>query len=504
VTLLDEKLALLREAEERRKYNHWRYIKPVPKQMEYLSSMTFETMFSAGNGNGKTEMAGYKVSRFLTGEYPNWWQGRRFARPVHGWVVSKTASLGLIPQEKLLGVKDINMSDKFGTGMIPRDAIIEKPSASRSVQGGASTVRIKSKYGESLLEFKSADQGREALQGDTLDFVWFDEESPLEVYTESVTRALRKEDSCVDVTFTPLLGETELFLRFYRPTPEWAKHVTFVNMTLDDCTWYSKELREKTLAGWPQRERRARRLGLPTQGMGLVWTVDEETIRMPTIRRGIMPGRWRFIWGVDFGIAHPFAACLCAYDPENDLFIVMRVIKMVGETPVVHAAEMKKYGAMVPVAWPHDGAKRDPGSGRPLRDLYAAEGLHMLADHAQDIEGSNSLYGSTEAMGVALQTGRFRVFDCCDQFFEEYRSYHYGKDGKIVDERDDVVSAARYAYMMRRYAKPVALGDRMVRPTPQTVEAFDLFTGQPFGAEYKQPDIISTEIDMHPALTSRR
>lgn len=49
--------------------------------------------------------------------------------------------------------------------------------------------------------------------------------------------------------------------------------------------------------------------------------------------------------------------------------------------------------------------------------------------------------------------GRFKVFNTCEPFFEEFRLYHRDENGKIVKLNDDVLSAVRYAYMMRRFAK---------------------------------------------------
>jgi hypothetical protein len=50
-----------------------------------------------------------------------------------------------------------------------------------------------------------------------------------------------------------------------------------------------------------------------------------------------------------------------------------------------------------------------------------------------------------------MQTGRWKVFSTCGEWLEERRLYHR-KDGKIVKERDDVISASRYALMMLRFA----------------------------------------------------
>ena len=42
---------------------------------------------------------------------------------------------------------------------------------------------------------------------------------------------------------------------------------------------------------------------------------------------------------------------------------------------------------------------------------------------------------------------------------EEYRDYHR-KDGLIVKERDDIMSATRIGVMARRFGRPVLLGSK--------------------------------------------
>jgi hypothetical protein len=46
--------------------------------------------------------------------------------------------------------------------------------------------------------------------------------------------------------------------------------------------------------------------------------------------------------------------------------------------------------------------------------------------------------------------------------FEEFRLYHR-KDGRVVKERDDLMSATRYALMMPRSAKTADFYDAMDR-----------------------------------------
>ena len=63
--------------------------------------------------------------------------------------------------------------------------------------------------GVSTLGFKSYDQGRTKLQGETLDFVWFDEEPNLDIYMEGLTRT-NATGGITWLTFTPLLGMSEV------------------------------------------------------------------------------------------------------------------------------------------------------------------------------------------------------------------------------------------------------------------------------------------------------
>ena len=50
-----------------------------------------------------------------------------------------------------------------------------------------------------------------------------------------------------------------------------------------------------------------------------------------------------------------------------------------------------------------------------------------------------------------MQTGRWKVFNHLNDWFEEFELYHR-KDGLIVKLNDDLLSASRYALMMKRYA----------------------------------------------------
>lgn len=482
-----EKLRALHALAMRRQFEASRQFHPVPKQVEFLAAGAdkYERMLSAGNRSGKTETAAFEVSCHLMGWYPDWWTGHRFNRSITAWVVGKTAREVMEgPQEKLIGP-----AGSFGTGMIWKAAIEGSPTASRSISGGVDTVLVKGPNGISRCSFKTAEQGREALQAAAVDVLWCDEEPPYDIFSEAMTRTLSAEDSRVIVTFTPLLGVTELYKRFTEPTSERAPSCGFFNMTLDECTWYSAEHRKMMQAQWPERERRARALGLPLQGTGMVFTTDEENFTVDLALRQV-PGHWPLIWGIDFGTNHPFAAALCAWDREGGLdgqFYVLHTIRMANATPLQHATAMRQIAANVPVAWPHDGGRRTPDEGGAefvtLKDLYKRLGLQMLGEHATTVHGDFGLYSTVLEMGDHLATKRLFVSRACREFFEEYRMYHFGDDGRIVAIKDDTISAVRYAWMMRRKGRvggvqPAGLFLGNQRPSIVIPPRMNPFTGQ--------------------------
>jgi hypothetical protein len=106
----------------------------------------------------------------------------------------------------------------------------------------------------------------------------------------------------------------------------------------------------------------------------------------------------------------------------------------------MHAASIKPWGGWIPCAWPHDGLQHDKGSGEQLASLYKDQGLNTLPERATFEDGGNGVEAGVIEMLDRMQTGRFKVFSHLKEWFDEFRLYHR-KDGKIVKERDDLLSA---------------------------------------------------------------
>ena len=220
------KLALLKALEEqarRRKYNLIDELFPeegdlsrhnYPRHMEFFRAGAIhrERLFLAANRVGKTIAGGAEYTYHLTGRYPDWWEGRRWDRPIEALAAGDTAQTTLdIIQHKLLGgPKD---TDDWGSGLIPRH-LIGPVIPARGVTGLFAEIAVKHVSGGwSRLKLRSYDQGRRIFQGTELDIAWMDEEVPYDVYEESLIRTMTTQ-GLIMLTFTPLQGLTPLVVSF--------------------------------------------------------------------------------------------------------------------------------------------------------------------------------------------------------------------------------------------------------------------------------------------------
>jgi hypothetical protein len=235
------------------------------------------------------------------------------------------------------------------------------------------------------------------------------------------------------------------------------RHVT--TMTIFDVDHYTDDERARIIASYPEHVREARAYGIPTLGEGRVFPVAQDRIKVEAFA---IPKHWPQIIGLDFGWDHPTAAARLAWDRDGDVLYVTGTYRRSNEVPVIHAAAIKPWGSWIPVAWPADGLQTGKGDGKVLKESYAEHGLNLIAEHATHEEGGVSVEAGCIEMLERMQTGRLKVFSHLEDWFEEFRLYHR-KGGRIVDERDDLMSATRYGHMMLRFAE--------VQPRPVTHRA---------------------------------
>lgn len=200
------------EAESDRRLSRtrlYRYM-PYPKQAAFHAAGAAhrERLLMAGNQLGKTMAGAAEAAMHLTGDYPHWWEGRRWDRPVRAWAGSETWDVVRDGVQRLL-VGEPKDEAQWGTGLIPGDELLEW-GRRQGVPDCLDNVIIRHvSGGKSTLGFKAYEQGRTKWQSETLDFIWFDEEPPLDIYLEGLTRT-NATGGMVYLTFTPLRGMSDV------------------------------------------------------------------------------------------------------------------------------------------------------------------------------------------------------------------------------------------------------------------------------------------------------
>ena len=189
-----------------------------PQHLEWIAATARyrEVCFMAGNRTGKTISGAYAVASMLTGQYPHWWEGRRFDGPIRAWAAGDTnTTVRDIIQTVLLGEISYAGGRKTvtGTGMIP-GRMIGHVTWKQGVADAVDTIKVRHVSGRwSTLGFKSYEQGRKSFQGTAQHLVWLDEEPPSSVYSEVLTRTATTS-GLVLATFTPLEGMSEVAMSF--------------------------------------------------------------------------------------------------------------------------------------------------------------------------------------------------------------------------------------------------------------------------------------------------
>ena len=105
-------------------YNQLRYFRPFEHQRRFFVTTTDRRGILAANRIGKTVSTCYETALHLTGQYPDWWTGKRFDKPITAMVAGESwGQVALVLQAELLGSSDVKIKEQLGTGAIPRDCI---------------------------------------------------------------------------------------------------------------------------------------------------------------------------------------------------------------------------------------------------------------------------------------------------------------------------------------------------------------------------------------------
>jgi len=393
-----------------------------------------ERAIISANRIGKSlGVGGYELTMHLTGQYPGWWQGKRFTRPIKAWAAGDTSqTVRDIIQMKLLGPPG-----EYGTGLIPGDLLLGTKNKAGSVPDTVESVEVRHvSGGVSHLGLKSYDQKRKSFQGTEQDVIWLDEECDQGIYAECLLRTMTT-DGLIMCTFTPLLGLSETVLSFMpggKLPKDFAETGKFViGATWDDAPHLTEQQKTELLAAIPAYQRDARSKGVPQLGSGAIYPIAEAEI---TIEPFEIPPSWPRVYALDVGWRRT-AALWGAWDQQSDIVYLYSEHYQGMAEPLIHAEAIKARGIWIPGVVDPASQGANQVDGKRLIDMYVEHGLNLAY-------ADNAVETGIQRVWTRLSTGRLKAFSSLLNFFAEYRIYRRDEKGKIVKDNDHLQDCCRY------------------------------------------------------------
>jgi phage terminase large subunit-like protein len=448
----------LSSAERRQKYQRLDFLGTdywYRTQLKFFaagSTGVHQRLIYGGNQTGKTLCCAAEVAWHVSGTYPPWWTGKRFNKPIRCWVVGESVTLVRDTlQKQLCG------GQEFGTGLVPLEPMgCKKPIM---VSGGLQAIdtffvrhETDGKVdGISTVTFKSFEQRRERLQSESVDLIWVDERPDELVYSELLARTSATDGHLI-VSYTPV-GDGAAAGLTYRFLSEPSADRAVFRIAGAEAKHISEARREELGANYSDAERETRLEGTPQLGAGPIFPIELLPGLVKTFNKDDLPSWARWCVGIDFGFDHPFAAVLIAWAHDTGDLWVIDSFRMERSSALYHVQRIHSMtgGLRIPVAFPHDGHVHDKGSGLPLAQQYKNFGANMMAKHAINHgTGHFNVEPALEELRELMFAGKLIIASHNHELIDELRNYHRNQDFKIVKQRDDLVSALRYACMMKR------------------------------------------------------
>jgi len=392
-----------------------------------------------GNRTGKTECGAVETVYLARGIHPY----KENKKDIECWVVSLSTQVQRdVAQKKILNyinpgwISEISMLS--GRKDYPENGIIDY-------------IKIKNVFGgESRIGFKSCDQGREKFQGTSLDFVWFDEEPPYEIYLECKMRII---DRCGEVfgTMTPLKGLT------------WVYDIIYLNKNNDNEVWYEQmswednpylnkeeiKMLEKTLS---TDELNSRKYGKFTFNGGLVYSEFDENINV--IEPFAVPTEWYDNISIDPGLKNPLSAHWYAVDYDGNIYVIAEHYEE-GKSVEHHANCIKQICSKLKWKSTYDGkytalidsaaGQKTLASSKSVSELFFDNGILVNSKVNKDLfSGINRVKSYFKN---SLGESKLFIFKNCTNLIREIKSYFWGSFDAPIKKDDHSLDELRYYIM---------------------------------------------------------
>ena len=395
-----------------------------------------------GNRSGKTECGAVEAVYMARGIHPY----RQNRKDVFGWVVSLSQQVQRdVAQAKILSylnprwIEDVTMlsgkKDSLKYGVIDQ-------------------IRIKNVFGgTSVIGFKSCDQGREKFQGSSLDFVWFDEEPPKDIYDECRMRVIDKRGDIFG-TMTPLKGLTFIYDEIYLNSGN-SKEVWYEFMEWGDNPYLNKEEVDALTFSLSEDQLESRRYGRFKSSSGLVYPEFDENIHVLKQPFDI-PLDWQDTLSIDPGLNNPLSCHWYAVDYDGNVYVVAEHFEA-GQDVTYHAQKIKQISDKL--GWKRDSRGRisalidSAANQRTLSGIKSVSELFIEQGIIVNPKVNKDMFSGIQRVKQYLKLNdgkpKLYIFPNCVNLISDLKSYRWG-DGDTPKKIDDhCLDEMRY-YLMTK------------------------------------------------------
>ncbi|MBR2220907.1 MAG: terminase family protein [Clostridia bacterium] len=413
------------------------------KQMAFHRCLKRNRWVFGGNRTGKTECGAVETVWLARGNHPF----RKNKKNVSCWVVSLSRQV----QRDVAQSKILHYVDKRWI----KEIVMLEGRKSSAENGIIDYILLENVFGGvSKIAFKSCDQGREKFQGASLDFVWFDEEPPEDIFKECKMRVLDKKGEIFG-TMTPLKGLT------------WVYDMIFLNKNNDPEVWHEFISWQDNpfldagevatlMATLSAEELESRCNGKFLDNGGLVYGEFDESVHV--IDPFPVPLEWQDNISIDPGLHNPLSAHWYAEDFDGNIFVIAEHYEA-KKSIEYHAEKIKEicaslnwhtgFGGRIEALIDSASNQRTLASTKSVSELFFDLGIAVNPRVNKDLFAGINVVKSY--LKSASGETRIFIFKNCVNMIREIKGYFWGNGDAPIKRDDHAMDELRY-YLMHKNA----------------------------------------------------
>lgn len=427
-----------RNIEPLKKYNSGKIVHK--KQLEFHKCQKRNRWVFGGNRTGKTECGAVETIWLSLGIHPY----RKNKSQTECWVVSLSNRVQKeVAQAKILkylpksSIVQIIMNE--GKRGSPENGIIE-------------CILVKNKFNNiSKIWFKSCEEGREKFQGTSLDFVWFDEEPPEDIYTECKMRVLDKKGEIFG-TMTPLKGLTFIYNEIYLNTKH-DNEIFYEFISWDENPFLDADELKRLSSTLSPEEIENRKYGrFSFKNCGLVY--PEFDVNVNVIDPFKIPPEWQDNISIDPGLTNPLSCHFYARDYDGNIYVIAEHFeeektveyhskKILEIADNLHWKRLKN--GMLETLIDSAAKQKTLSSQKNVVDLFYENGIIANPNVNKDVMAGISKV-KTYLKNINGKSKLF-IFSNCINLINEFKSYRWGHDESPIKKDDHCLDELRYYIM---------------------------------------------------------